>query len=69
MASNGVEISIGERDAVTFGIHQKTSLGGGYLDRLLGTSWPDAGYLDRLASECLALGIATADGGFADSLC
>ena len=53
----------GERDVITFGIHQKTSLGGAATNH----GWPDAGYLDRLVSECAALGIAT-DGDVDDML-
>ena len=42
---------------ITFGLHQKTSTVGGATEH----GWPDAGYLDRLLSECAALGVATDD--------
>ena len=47
----------GEEDVITFGLHQKTSTVGGATEH----GWPDAGYLDRLLSECAALGVATDD--------
>ena len=49
----GDSSTTGRRDVVVWAIHQKTNPGGGPTSH----GWPDAGYLQRLQSECAAAGV------------